>query len=232
MKLDPRTKLFILAITSVSVFLNGSIIVECVFVGLPLLLLFSAGRFRSAVKYSALFLVLLAVQLWLVPVLPVSAGGIVYMFAVYIRKLIPCFMLGSFLISTTRVSKFLAAVGRFRLPKGFTISLSITLRYFPTMKEEWSAVKDAMALRGIPVTAGGFLRHPMRTMEYVYVPMLVSASKISDEITQAAITRGIDHVQRRTCIENVRFHIWDGVALACYIGMVLFAVLAAVRGWA
>lgn len=44
MKLDPRTKLFILAITSVSVFLNGSIIVECVFVGLPLLLLFSAGR--------------------------------------------------------------------------------------------------------------------------------------------------------------------------------------------
>jgi energy-coupling factor transport system permease protein len=154
------------------------------------------------------------------------------MFAVYIRKLIPCFMLGSFLISTTRVSKFLAAVGRFRLPKGFTISLSITLRYFPTMKEEWSAVKDAMALRGIPVTAGGFLRHPMRTMEYVYVPMLVSASKISDEITQAAITRGIDHVQRRTCIETVHFHIWDGVVLACYIGMVLFAVLAAVRGWA
>lgn len=154
------------------------------------------------------------------------------MFAVYIRKLIPCFMLGSFLISTTRVSKFLAAVGRFRLPKGFTISLSITLRYFPTIKEEWSAVKDAMALRGIPVTAGGFLRHPMRTMEYVYVPMLVSASKISDEITQAAITRGIDHVQRRTCIENVRFHIWDGVALACYIGTVLFAVLAAARGWA
>ena len=232
MKLDPRTKLLILAVTSVSVFLNESIIVECVFAALPLLLLLCAGRQRGALKYGSFFLALLAIQLWLVPMLPVSAGGIIYMFAVYIRKLIPCFMLGSFLISTTRVSKFLAAVGRFLLPKGFTISLSITLRYFPTMKEEWNAVKDAMALRGIPVTAGGFLRHPMRTMEYVYVPMLVSASKISDEITQAAITRGIDHVQRRTCIENVRFHIWDGVVLACYIGMVLFAVLAAVRGWA
>ena len=67
-------------------------------------------------------------------------------------------------------------------------------------------LKDAMALRGIPVTAAGILRHPMRTMEYVYVPMLVSASKISDEITQAAITRGIDHVpERRTCMETVRF---------------------------
>ena len=117
---------------------------------------FSVGRFRSGIKYGLFFLVLLAVQLWLVPALPISVGGIVYMFAVYIRKLVPCFMLGSLLISTTRVSEFLAAVGRFHLPKGFTISLSITLRYFPTMGEEWNSVKDAMALRGIPVTVGGF----------------------------------------------------------------------------
>ncbi len=34
-----------------------------------------------------------AVQLCAVPQLPVAAGGIVYMFAVYIRKLLPCFML-------------------------------------------------------------------------------------------------------------------------------------------
>lgn len=231
MKLDPRTKLLILAATSISVFLNGSIIVECVFAALPMALLLCADRLRGASKYGLLFLALLAIQLWLVPVLPVSAGGIVYMFAVYIRKLIPCFMLGSLLISTTRVSEFLAAVGRLRLPKGFTIAISITLRYFPTMGEEWSAVKDAMSLRGIPVTVGGFLRHPMRTMEYVYVPMLVSASKISDEITQAAITRGIDHVEKRTCIETVRLRAADVVVLAVYIGIIALAFHAAGKGW-
>ena len=143
----------------------------------------------------------------------------------------PCFMLGSLLISTTRVSEFLAAVGKLRLPKGFTISLSITLRYFPTMGEEWNSIKDAMALRGIPVTAAGILRHPMRTMEYVYVPMLVSASKISDEITQAAITRGIDHVQRRTCMETVRFHVMDMLVLVAYITVILLAFLANGKGW-
>ena len=231
MKLDPRTKLLILAVTSISVFLNESIVVECVFAALPLLLLLCAGRQRGALKYGSFFLALLAIQLWLVPMLPVSAGGIIYMFAVYILKLIPCFMLGSLLISTTRVSDFLAAVGRLHLPKGFTISLSITLRYFPTMGEEWAAVKDAMALRGIPVTAGGFLRHPMRTMEYVYVPMLVSASKISDEITQAAITRGIDHVEKRTCIETVRFHTADALVLVIYAGIIALAFYAAREGW-
>lgn len=231
MKIDSRTKLLILAITSVSVFLNESIIIECVFAALPFFLLLSTKKIYTASKYAALFLALLGIHLWLVPLLPVSAGGIVYMFAVYIRKLIPCFMLGSMLITTTRVSEFLAAVGRLRLPKGFTISLSITLRYFPTMGEEWNAIKDAMALRGIPVTFTGVLRHPMRTMEYVYVPMLVSASKISDEITQAAITRGIDHVHRRTCIETVSFHVMDILILAVYITVIILAFLANGKGW-
>ena len=118
MKIDPRTKLLILAITSISVFLNGSITIECIFAALPFLLLLSTKKIYTSLKYAALFLALLAIQLWLVPLLPVSAGGIIYMFAVYIRKLIPCFMLGSLLISTTRVSEFLAAVGKLRLPKG------------------------------------------------------------------------------------------------------------------
>ena len=37
MKIDPRTKLLILAITSISVFLNGSITIECIFAALSLI---------------------------------------------------------------------------------------------------------------------------------------------------------------------------------------------------
>lgn len=230
MTLDPRTKLLILAVTSVSVFLNGSIFVECVFALVPALLLFHGKRARTALKYGALFLFLLAAQLWIVPSLPVTAGGIVYMFAVYIRKLLPCFMLGTFLIHTTKVSAFLAAVSRLGLPGGFTIALSVTLRYFPTMKEEWRFIKEAMVLRGIPVSPGGLLRHPVKTMEHVYVPMLVSASKISDEITQAAVTRGIDHVKKRTCMEAVSFSVWDWIFLMLYVGIAGLAAAASVKG--
>lgn len=189
MFLDPRTKLLILAITSVSVFLNESMLIEGAFTFIPFLLLLEAKHIRLAFKSGAAFIILLALPMLLVPHLPVTAGGILYMFAVYIRKLIPCFMLGSLLIRTTKVSTFLAAISRLHLPKGFTIALSITLRYFPTMTEEWGFIKDAMSLRGISASPAGLLFHPVRTMEYVYVPMLVSASKISDEITQAAITR-------------------------------------------
>jgi len=226
MLLDPRTKLLLLGMTSVSVFLNGSILVECIFVCLPLLLLLLAGRGKTALRYAALFLALLSAQLWLIQRLPPAIGGIIYMFAVYIRKLIPCFMLGSYLIASTRVSSFLAAVSRFRLPKGLTIALSITLRYFPTMGEEWRSIRDAMALRGISAS----LVHPLKTMEHIYVPMLVSASRISDEIAQAAITRGIDHAGERSCLEEIHFSIGDVLIGLAYLGVIALMILAPYLG--
>ena len=230
MFLDPRTKLLILAITSVSVFLNESMLIEGAFTFIPFLLLLEAKHIRLALKSGAAFIILLALPMLLVPHLPVTAGGILYMFAVYIRKLIPCFMLGSLLIRTTKVSTFLAAISRLHLPKGFTIALSITLRYFPTMTEEWGFIKDAMSLRGISASPAGLLFHPVRTMEYVYVPMLVSASKISDEITQAAITRGIDHLERRSCLENIRFRMRDALLLILYSSLVVLIIFNTVKG--
>lgn len=229
MSLDPRTKLLILAITSISVFLNGSIFIECLFTLIPFLLLLREKKF-TVFKSAVIFVVLLAIQILVVPKLPTTSGGIVYMFSVYIRKLLPCFMLGSFLIKTTKVSTFLAAISRMNLPKGFTIALTITLRYFPTMTEEWGFIKDAMSLRGISVSPLGVLLHPVKTMEYVYVPMLVSASKISDEITQAAITRGIDSMNRRSCLETVRFCAWDILISVLYFGIVLLIIFNSIKG--
>ena len=201
MRLDPRTKLLILAVTSVSVFMNKSIAVECVLAGIPLVLLSVSGNLKRTLKY-----------------------------AVYIRKLLPCFMLGSFLIATTSVSKFLAAITKLRLSKGLTIALAVTLRYFPTMREEWASIRDAMALRGISASAAGLISHPIQTMEYVYVPLLVSASRISDEITQAAITRGIEHVGERSCIEKIAFSFADLLVVIAYAALVAGMVYAGMKG--
>lgn len=230
MRLDPRTKLLILAVTSVSVFMNKSIAVECVLAGIPLVLLSVSGNLKRMLKYAALFLALLLIQLFIVPRLPVIFGGIVYMFAVYIRKLLPCFMLGSLLIATTSVSKFLAAITKLRLSKGLTIALAITLRYFPTMREEWISIRDAMALRGISASAAGLISHPIQTMEYVYVPLLVSASRISDEITQAAITRGIEHTGERSCIEEIAFSFADLLVVIAYAALVAGMIYAGMKG--
>lgn len=224
MKLDPRTKLLILTMTSLIVFFVEMTVVECLLVLFPFLLLMVFRRCRMAIKYGTFYIVLLFLGLVVAPMLPMGIGSGVLVFSTYIRKLIPSFMLATLLVSTTKVSEFLAAIGRLHLPKGFTIALSITLRYFPTMGEEWHYIKDAMELRGISTTLGGVLRHPLKSMEYIYVPMLTSATKISDEITQAAITRGIEHTSKRTCVTTIAFTVYDALVLACYVCLIICAL--------
>ncbi len=216
MKLDPRTKLFILAFTGVLVFVTDRIEVELLFIVMPLILFAILKEFLFVLKQLGFYLFLIVIQFYLAAVLPASVGAILYIFSIYIRKLIPCMMLGRYIIRTTKVSQFMAALNKMKLPKGFSIALTIALRYFPAMREEWSYIKDAMLLRGISGSMFGFLKQPLKTLEYVYVPMLVSASKISDEITQAAITRGIDHVNRRTCLTETNFSIRDLVVFMVY----------------
>lgn len=224
MKLDPRTKLLLLTMTSLVIFFVEMTVVECLLVLCPFLLLMAFKQYKIAIKYGIFYTVLLFLGLVVAPLLPLGLGSVVLVFSTYLRKLVPSFMLATLLVSTTKVSEFLAAVGRLHLPKGFTIALSITLRYFPTMGEEWRYIRDAMELRGISTNLMGFLRHPAQSMEYVYVPMLTSATKISDEITQAAITRGIEHTAKRTCVTDIAFTIYDGFVLFCYVCVIAFAV--------
>ena len=76
MVFDPRTKLLILSITSISVFLNESIVIECLFTAIPVFLLLQAKEFRTALRYGILFIVLLMVQLFVILKLPVTIGGV------------------------------------------------------------------------------------------------------------------------------------------------------------
>ena len=59
MRLDPRTKLLMLALTSISVFLNESLWIEGAFVLIPFLLLLQAKKIGIALKSGAFFIILL-----------------------------------------------------------------------------------------------------------------------------------------------------------------------------
>ena len=55
----------------------------------------------------------------------------------------------------------------------------------------------------ISPSPGGFVRDPLRTVDCVYVPLLMSASRASDELSMAAVARGIENPVRRTCYLHI-----------------------------
>ncbi|MDO4772554.1 MAG: energy-coupling factor transporter transmembrane component T [Bacillota bacterium] len=108
---------------------------------------------------------------------------------IYLAVIIKIFYLpilgGKFLIDTTDVSSMMVAMEKLRLPRVFVISLAVMFRYFPVFQNDRKNIKMAMKMRGIS------FRNPIKYLEYVSVPILISAGSISDDISKAAETKCI-----------------------------------------
>ena len=169
--LDPRTKLFMLITITTLMFStsNDGImnIVKPILSLIPFALILSEHKFKTAGKYAVLYAVCfvlerLALNVWsgMISFLILAATSIMTRFA-------PGIMTGAYLISSTSVSEFISAMERMHVTEKIIIPLSVIFRFFPTIKEEYQAIRDAMKMRNIRF--GG--KNPFLMIEYRLIPM-------------------------------------------------------------
>ena len=92
------------------------------------------------------------------------------------------------------------------------------------MYDESRAIGNAMRMRGIRLFSLRTLKNPVAFLEYRLVPLLVSITKIGDELSIAAVTRGLSAETKRTCIAKIEFRWVDFVVCAyCIVVVVAFA---------
>lgn len=222
-RLDVRSELlFLLAINGV---LIGNVKAAVIFalVLFAALLLVAVKRYKTAVKYVFAYCAMYGTE-QLLMLLPHNAlCNFVIVISSVLRKFIPYFMVGSVILETTTAGMFLASMEAWHMPRVFSIPFSVVLRFFPTVKEEWRSIRAAMKLRGIGLGLGNVLTHPMQTAEYILVPLLSSSIKIGEELSAAAIARGLGMDRERTTVYDVRLSVWDYLLLA--MAVVFFALI-------
>lgn len=221
LELDPRTKLALLVIVNVCAFTTTSIYFEAATVLLLALLLTACGYPKLATLWAAVFGTLVGIQFLVLPHLPDVLVSPFFIMAVFARKVLPCGMVGTFILKTTSVRSIMVALSKWHVPRTFLIPLAVTIRYFPALREEYSHIRDAMKLRGI--------RGPLKKIKCIYLPLLNSASQTADELSAAAITRGIENPAPKTSVLDVRFHAQDYACTAMAF-VFLASVLAARYG--
>jgi energy-coupling factor transporter transmembrane protein EcfT len=218
-RLDPRTKIFILVLCNVTIFLSPSMQYEVILIFSALMFGVLCGVDKFALKMGIVYVILIGIQRLAGMYLPIGGKILIVTFIVFVRKMFPCAILGKTLIVSTKVNEFMAAMNKIKVPKSILIPMAVTLRYFPMAIEDMRNIKDAMKIRGVFPSIGGFLRRPQETIEHVYVPMVVSASKIADEMSQSAIARGIDSPNVRTSLEEIGFGMKDIVCGIYFLGL-------------
>lgn len=224
-RVDVRTKLFLILYSAVMVFLFYSTLLETSLVLLIFFLQLYLKKSSTSIKLLIVYFVFVLLQYGLLPILPQSLVTVVSMFVVSFRRLFPCAMAGILLLATTQVSDLMAGLYRLKMPKQIVIPMAVTLRYIPAIKEEWHNINDAMRIRSFHTSGYHVVKRIQKKVECYYVPLLVSASQIAEELSAAAITRGIENPVPRTILCRTKFRLLDGcifLFLFVLLGIVLW----------
>ena len=211
-RLDPRSKILIMLMLNVAAFTMDEWYVLALTAAIPLSLLALNRLYKTAALWAAVYVLALFCDVLLVDTMPGIWNIIIVMLTGVVCRMLPALLLGYYLLSTTTVSEFVAAMERMHIPRQIIIPLSVMFRFFPTIGEESASINDAMRMRGISFgkTRGG----PAALLEYRLVPLFISCVKIGEELSSSALTRGMGSPLKRTNICRIGFQGVDIVYIA------------------
>lgn len=140
--LDPRTKLVMLF--DIALFVLGSagggsveplVPILC---AMPAVLMLSAKKWKGAATYLLVYLLSWLIYTQLVPLTKGAVNFILLGCSGMLSRFLPGIAMGGYLVSTTTVSEFTAAMLRLHLSEKIIIPLSVMFRFFPTVMDEGS----------------------------------------------------------------------------------------------
>lgn len=222
-ELDPRTKLILMILVTVSAFFVKNRTVELIFILSIALLAFLGGTYKRSIGFLlvyALTYVLLSLSVYI----PQAPASMIVIISAVIRKMLPPMMFAFCVLMPTRTSALIAAMQKLRLPRQITIPVAVGLRFFPTAREEMRAIRNAAKLRGINFSLQNLFVRPGIMFEGAVVPIMLRSASIAEELSASAISRGSDCGKKRTSIEVLQLRIQDYICLCVFAALLVLCV--------
>lgn len=200
--LDPRIFLLLLLFANTITFFQKNLWVEIGWIVFMAILMIAAKRYIMCVQWILSFAILLLLQYIILPILPQSIAMIFVILVNYSIRMFPCLMVGALMIGEISLRRFVLAMRKLHFSEKLIIAISVTIRYFPAIKEETHYIKDAMSLRKIKDS---------KKLEALLVPFMMSATATAEELSAAAITRGIENPIKKTSLITLKLNCMDYV---------------------
>lgn len=225
-RLDPRTKLYMILIVSAVVMMSATTpflwAVRIVMTMVPIALLIIEKHYASAFRFLILYSIALILMFTCITE---NSKGLLMAFLVgycsIIAQFMPSVITAWYVVRTTKIDEFISAMQKMHVPDGITISLAVVMRFFPTIKEEYQSINDAMKMRGIMFGGGNALK----MIEFRMIPLLFSCVNIGDELSAAAITRGLGGEVKRSSIVELKLKAFDIFLLLGFTAVLVIFIL-------
>lgn len=227
--LDPRTTVLFLLIVNVTVLSVTHQAVAVFGFLFTAFMLLTAGSRRFLAGYTVFFAVCQLLHAFVLPVSPHVIITIIATLAFFVSKYAVALATGVYFVTTTNAGEFVAAMKRMRLPDVVVVPIAVMFRFFPAVFEEFWAVINAMKLRQLYRNGWEALLHPIKTTEYVVVPLLTSVIGIGEDLSASAMVRGLGSPAPKTTIVPLGFRVFDILVALVTVAYLVFAILVKVQ---
>jgi energy-coupling factor transport system permease protein len=252
---DPRLKLFIMIILMITIFIRFEtvwtdlILYGMIFSILLVMMKISHLSFKQLFKQlKALWLMLLFLLVIniLIPNTTQVSGFFTFVgLRIYYASLLQTFYivfrlvlmiaLTLVLTATTRPLDLTYAIEWYLVPLKIVrfpthevaMTISIALRFIPTLLEETTRIMKAQASRGVDFM-GGKIKEKLRAMVSLIVPLFISAFQRSEELANAMEARGYDPSLPRTRYRQLSWMNSDSLTLV--VGLIYLIGFIVLKG--
>jgi energy-coupling factor transport system permease protein len=260
-RLDPRLKLFAMVAFMITIFLRFNHVITdlflygLIFIIIGMLMKITKLTFRQLFKQLKALWVMLIFLLLINILIPntqdISGYFLILGIRIYYAALLQTFYivfrlvlmiaLTLILTASTRPLDLTYAIEWYLTPlkvihfpsHEVAMTMSIALRFIPTLLDETNRIMKAQASRGVDFIHGK-LREKMRAIVSLIVPLFISAFQRSEELANAMEARGYDPSATRTRYRQLKWHARDTVALAWmtvyFIGFIYLYAIGFVIG--
>ena len=207
--ISPITKIIIFIISSIIMIRSGSLLGEWIVGGIAALFLLNAKAWGWFYKFTSLFFGTLLLEEMAKLTEAEQTFSLFFVICNVMRIFLPTIAMYYILAEKTTASEYLAVFKKLHIPDTFAVSFVVMLRFIPTLKEHLQNIRKALVFRNIRIGPVYFIKHPIISIERLIVPMLMSSGKVMEELSAAAMTRGLDVGRKRTTIVKFQLQLTD-----------------------
>lgn len=181
--------------------------------------LITSKAYRECVLYSVIYIIIAGLMFYIYHIPNTTLALTIVSISYFVQKFVIAVMMIEFLKRKTSMPYVISAMQTMKFPNAVTIPFIVILRYMPTLREDYGYLKDSLKIRGIRTSGIEFFIHPIRSLEFMIVPILFRSIRVAEELSTSVLLRGIENYKNRTNIYPLKFTKIDA-------GYALFTVIA------
>lgn len=181
--------------------------------------LITSKAYRECVLYSVIYIIIAGLMFYIYHIPNTTLALTIVSISYFVQKFVIAIMMIEFLKRKTSMSYVISAMQTMKFPNAVAIPFIVILRYMPTLREDYGYLKDSLKIRGIRTSGIEFFIHPIRSLEFMIVPILFRSIRVAEELSTSVLLRGIENYKNRTNIYPLKFTKIDA-------GYALFTVIA------